>query len=135
MTTKINKRWLLDKRPKGIPDDSCWKWEEIEIPNLDDGKILIKSLFLSIDPYMRGRMNDSKSYVDPLKLGDVMVGESVGIVVESRSNNFQEGDYGRAAMAGLSMAPGPVGWAGLAGEALLGAPTILGTCCVKGLLL
>ena len=93
MSKRINRRWLLNKRPNGMPKDDCWKWEEVEVPELDDGKILIKSLYLSIDPYMRGRMNDGKSYAEPLKIGDVMVGESVGIVEESRSKNFQEGDY------------------------------------------
>ncbi|SVA84554.1 uncharacterized protein METZ01_LOCUS137408, partial [marine metagenome] len=59
-----------------MPELDCWKWEEVEIPDLDEGKILIKSLYLSIDPYMRGRMNDAKSYADPVKIGDVMTGES-----------------------------------------------------------
>ena len=93
MKERINKRWLLNKRPHGMPKEDCFKFEEIEIPSLEDEKILIKTLFLSIDPYMRGRMNDAKSYADPVKLGEVMTGESIGIVVESKSNNFEEGDY------------------------------------------
>ena len=93
MKERINKRWLLNKRPHGMPEEDCFKFEEIEIPSLEDEKILIKTLFLSIDPYMRGRMNDAKSYADPVKLGEVMTGESIGIVVESKSNNFEEGDY------------------------------------------
>ena len=91
--TRINQRWLLVKRPEGMPEDNCWKWEEVDVPELKNGEILIKSLYLSIDPYMRGRMNDAVSYTGPVQIGDVMVGESVGIVVESKSDNFKSGDY------------------------------------------
>ena len=62
--TRINQRWLLDKRPEGMPEDNCWKWEEVDVPELKNGEILIKSLYLSIDPYMRGRMNDAVSYTE-----------------------------------------------------------------------
>ncbi len=94
MIEKINKKWVLNKRPEGMPDDDCWKLEEVPIPEIKEGSILIKTLYLSIDPYMRGRMNDAKSYADPIKLGEVMTGESVGVVVESKSDNFSVGDYG-----------------------------------------
>ena len=87
--TRINQRWLLNKRPEGMPEDDCWKWEEVDVPELKDGEILIKSLYLSIDPYMRGRMNDAVSYTAPLQIGDVMVGESVGVVVKSKSDKFK----------------------------------------------
>ena len=87
--TRINQRWLLDKRPEGMPENNCWKWEEVDVPELKNGEILIKSLYLSIDPYMRGRMNDAVSYTGPVQIGDVMVGESVGVVVESKSDNFK----------------------------------------------
>jgi len=76
-----------------MPEDNCWKWEEVDVPKLKEGEILIKSLYLSIDPYMRGRMNDAVSYTAPLQIGDVMVGESVGVVVESQSDKFKLGDY------------------------------------------
>ena len=56
--TYINKQWLLDQRPKGMPGDECWKLNEVEVPPLKKGEVLIKILYLSIDPYMRGRMND-----------------------------------------------------------------------------
>ena len=93
MIEKINKKWVLNKRPEGMPDDDCWKLEEVPIPEIKEGSILIKTLYLSIDPYMRGRMNDAKSYADPIKIGEVMTGESVGVVVESKSDNFSVGDY------------------------------------------
>ena len=53
---KINKRWVLAKRPEGMPEDECWKLEEASINDLDESQILIKVMYLSIDPYMRGRI-------------------------------------------------------------------------------
>ena len=91
--TYINKQWLLDQRPKGMPGDDCWKLNEEEVPSLEKGEVLIKILYLSIDPYMRGRMNDGESYAAPAALGEPMTGESVGIVVESESDKFIKGDY------------------------------------------
>ena len=93
MTEAINKRWVLNKRPVGMPEDECWKLVELPVPEIEEGNILIKTLYLSIDPYMRGRMNDTKSYADPIKLGEIMTGESVGVVIESKSDNFKVGDY------------------------------------------
>lgn len=91
-----NTRVLLAKRPIGEPDDSCFQFETREVPALKEGQILIKVLWLSLDPYMRGRMNDVKSYADPMKIGDVMIGESAGIVIESKSPAFKVGDYATA---------------------------------------
>jgi NADPH-dependent curcumin reductase CurA len=87
-----NKQWLLDKRPNGMPEDHCWKLNNQSITSIDRNEILIKVDFLSIDPYMRGRMNDSKSYADPAKLGEPMTGETVGTVVESNSSKYLVGD-------------------------------------------
>ena len=90
---KVNKRWVLAKRPEGMPEDECWKLEEASINDLDENQILIKVMYLSIDPYMRGRMNDMKSYTEPVAIGEVMTGESVWQVIQSRSEKFQIGDY------------------------------------------
>ncbi len=87
-----NSRFLLNKRPKGMPEDDCWVLDNETITNLNHNEILIQSEYLSIDPYMRGKMNDGLSYTPPLKIGEVMVGESVGRVVESKSNKFKIGD-------------------------------------------
>ena len=87
-----NKQWLLDKRPNGMPEDDCWKLNNQSITSIGKNEILIKVDFLSIDPYMRGRMNDSKSYADPAKLGEPMTGETVGTVVESNSSRYLVGD-------------------------------------------
>jgi hypothetical protein len=85
-------QWLLDKRPTGMPENECWKLYEDKISEIGKNEILIEVKYLSIDPYMRGRMNDSKSYAAPAKLGEPMTGETVGVVVESNSNLFEVGD-------------------------------------------
>ncbi|MGJ8690600.1 MAG: NADP-dependent oxidoreductase [Gammaproteobacteria bacterium] len=87
-----NTKVLLAKRPTGEPDDSCFEFSTVETPALQEGQFLIKVNYLSLDPYMRGRMNDMKSYADPLQIGDVITGESVGTVIESRSSKFAVGD-------------------------------------------
>ena len=87
-----NLRFLLNKRPKGMPEDDCWLLDSQEITDLKNNEILIQTEYLSIDPYMRGKMNDGLSYTPPLKIGEVMVGESVGRIVETKSKNFKIGD-------------------------------------------
>lgn len=86
-----NTQVLLNKRPVGEPDDECFKLVEVDVPQLGENQILIKVCWLSLDPYMRGRMNDMKSYAEPLQIGDVMTGESSGIVVQSTSEKFPVG--------------------------------------------
>ena len=88
----INTQWLLDKRPEGMPEDSCWKMNEESITSLEANEILIQVKYLSIDPYMRGRMNEGASYAAAAKIGEAMTGETVGEVVESNSNLFKVGD-------------------------------------------
>ena len=88
----INTQWLLDKRPEGMPEDSCWKMNKESITSLEANEILIQVKYLSIDPYMRGRMNEGASYAAAAKIGEAMTGETVGKVVESNSNLFKVGD-------------------------------------------
>ena len=88
----INKRVLFAKRPLGEPNDDCFRMDEVATPDLGSNEILIKTCWLSLDPYMRGRMNDMKSYTEPMQIGDVMTGESTGIVEESNSDKWQVGD-------------------------------------------
>ena len=87
-----NSRFLLNRRPKGMPEDNCWTLNSEIITNLNNCEVLIQTEYLSIDPYMRGKMNDGLSYTPPLKIGEVMVGESVGRVIESKSRNYAIGD-------------------------------------------
>ena len=76
----INRKYLLDKRPTGMPEDECWKLVEEETVPLKSGEILIQVKFLSIDPYMRGRMNDGVSYAAPAKIGEPMTGETLSLI-------------------------------------------------------
>ena len=88
----MNTRIVLARRPEGEPTDDCFQIETEQLPELAENQILIKVCWLSLDPYMRPRMNDMKSYTKPTQIGDVMTGESSGIVVESRSEKFRKGD-------------------------------------------
>lgn len=87
-----NRQILLDNRPQGEASESNFKLVSSETPPLQDGQVLVRHHYLSLDPYMRGRMNDAKSYAQPQPLGQVMIGGTVGEVVESRSPKFSVGD-------------------------------------------
>jgi NADPH-dependent curcumin reductase CurA len=84
--------WHLEKRPQGMPTAEDFALKDIALPALDDGMIRVRNLWLSVDPYMRGRMNDTKSYVAPFALGQPMEGGAIGEVVESRADGFAPGD-------------------------------------------
>jgi NADPH-dependent curcumin reductase len=88
----VNPQILLDNRPTGEAVASNFKLVSSETAPLQDGQVLVRHHFLSLDPYMRGRMNDSKSYAVPQPLGQVMQGGTVGEVVESCSPLFKPGD-------------------------------------------
>ena len=90
--TTINRQITLAARPVGYPKLSDFKLVESPLPEPDDGQILVRALYLSVDPYMRGRMNARKSYAAPVEIGDVMTGEIVGEVVQSRHPDFKVGD-------------------------------------------
>ena len=77
----------------GEPTAKDFRLETSSLAPIKDGEVLIKTLYLSLDPYMRGRMSDAKSYADPVAIGDVMVAETAGIVIESKSDNYAPGDY------------------------------------------
>jgi NADPH-dependent curcumin reductase CurA len=87
-----NKQILLDNRPQGEATTGNFRLVTAETPPLQEGQVLVRHHFLSLDPYMRGRMNDAKSYAAPQPLGQVMQGGTAGEVVESRSARFQPGD-------------------------------------------
>ena len=80
------------RRPQGWPVTEDFEVVTVDTPSPADGECLIRVLYLSVDPYMRGRMRDAKSYAEPVPVGGVMVGGAVGRVVESRSSDFGEGD-------------------------------------------
>lgn len=88
-----NTQILLSSRPAGEATTANFTIVESPIPALSDGQVLVRHHYLSLDPYMRGRMNDAKSYAPPQPLGQVMIGGTVGEVVESRSPAFAAGDF------------------------------------------
>ncbi|KAB2902419.1 MAG: NADP-dependent oxidoreductase [Burkholderiaceae bacterium] len=87
-----NQQILLDNRPQGEASASNFKLVTTDTPALQEGQVLVRHHYLSLDPYMRGRMNESKSYAQPQPLGEVMIGGTVGEVVESRHAKFAAGD-------------------------------------------
>jgi len=87
-----NQQILLDNRPEGEAKASNFKLVESDTPALADGQVLVRHHFMSLDPYMRGRMNESKSYAQPQPLGQVMQGGTVGEIVESRNPRFAVGE-------------------------------------------
>ncbi len=92
MAARMNRQWLLAARPAGEFDERAFKLVETPAPSPKDGEILIHNIWLSLDPYMRGRMREGKSYVPPVQVGAVMEGGGVGEVIESRNPEFNPGD-------------------------------------------
>ena len=88
----LNKRVLLASRPQGAVTPDNFRLDEAPLPQPGEGEVLVRNEWLSLDPYMRGRMSDAKSYVPPAELGAPMVGQTVGEVVESKHPGFKPGD-------------------------------------------
>lgn len=91
--TMMNKQWRLKARPIGEPTADTWQYSETEVPAISDGQLLIKIEYISLDPAMRGWLNDAKSYIEPVQIGDVMRAGTVGQVLESKHAKFAVGDY------------------------------------------
>jgi NADPH-dependent curcumin reductase CurA len=83
----------LAARPRGVPGEDLFELAEVEVSDPEQGQVLIRNAFLSVDPYMRGRMNDARSYVAPFTLGEAMSGGAVGQVVTSRNPDCPEGSW------------------------------------------
>ncbi len=88
-----NRKFLLAERPRGEPDENTLRLETGDVPEPGKGQMLIRNEYLSLDPYMRGRMSDAPSYADPVEIGDVMVGGTVARVVRSNLDGFAEGNW------------------------------------------
>jgi hypothetical protein len=84
--------WHLKSRPSGMPTQDNFELKDIDLPPIGDGQVHVRNLWLSVDPYMRGRMNDVKSYVPPFQIGEPMDGGAIGEVVESRAEGLSPGD-------------------------------------------
>lgn len=87
-----NKQWLLASRPQGWVQESNFRFQETELPAIQDGQVVVKVRYLSLDPYMRGRMNETKSYAPSQPLNAVMIGGTVGQIVESKNPNYKTGE-------------------------------------------
>jgi NADPH-dependent curcumin reductase CurA len=83
----------LKERPVGMPINENFELVEVQIPEPRDGEFLVRNIWMSVDPYMRGRMTERKSYVSPFELGKALEGGCIGKVVESKNNQFTVGDY------------------------------------------
>lgn len=87
-----NRRFVLASRPRGFPSPDNFRLEAAPVPTPAEGQVLLRTLYLSLDPYMRGRMSDAPSYAPPVELNDVMVGGTVSRVEHSRHPQYREGD-------------------------------------------
>ena len=88
-----NRKFVLAERPKGEPDENTLRLETDDLPIPGKGQMLLRNEYLSLDPYMRGRMSDAPSYAVPVEIGGVMVGGTVAQVMRSDVDGFAEGDW------------------------------------------
>ncbi|MEL7292163.1 MAG: NADP-dependent oxidoreductase [Pseudomonadota bacterium] len=93
MTTTTNRRIVLASRPVGAPKESDFRLESVDKPQPGQGQMLLRSVYLSLDPYMRGRMSDAKSYAEPVAIDEVMVGGTVCQVEQSNHADFEVGEW------------------------------------------
>lgn len=90
--TLVNKQIILAERPSGMPDKNTFQFVKKNVDKLGENQILIRTLFVSVDPYMRGRMQDADSYIAPFKINEVIEGGSIGEVIKSTSDKFVQGN-------------------------------------------
>ena len=96
----VNRQWRLAEYPEGLPTETSFRWSEAEVPEPAEGQVLVRACYLSVDPYMRGRMRPEGGYAAPARIGEVMMGAVAGTVVASRNPAFPEGAF----------VEGPLGW-------------------------
>jgi len=103
-----NRQWRLATRPEGTPGEDVFEFVETDVPEPGPGEALVRSIYLSVDPYMRGRMDGTSGYADAWEIGDPLQGGVVGEVVESNGAGFEAGDVvtGNLEWADYSTAPG-----------------------------
>jgi NADPH-dependent curcumin reductase CurA len=93
MTETVSREIRLINRPMGLATENDFELAEVMIPEIEEGQILVRNAYISVDPYMRGRMGERETYIAPFELGKPLDGGCVGQVIESKSEKFQEGDY------------------------------------------
>ncbi len=92
MSGQINRQWRLARRPEGLIEESDFEWVEEPVRALDDGEVLVRNIYLSLDPANRGWVRQGPSYVEPVEIGDVMRGITIGVVEASRNSKIVDGD-------------------------------------------
>jgi NADPH-dependent curcumin reductase CurA len=93
MTETLSREIRLKNRPVGMPTENDFELAEVLIPEIREGQILVRNAYMSVDPYMRGRMGKRESYIAPFEIGKPLEGGAIGQVIESRGVQFREGDY------------------------------------------
>ena len=93
VSTHQSREIRLKRRPVGLPDESHFEMAQVTVPSPAEGEVFVRNIYMSVDPYMRGRMTDQKSYVPPFQLGAALEGGAVGEIVESNSDALQVGDH------------------------------------------
>lgn len=93
MSERVSREIRLKTRPVGLPQESDFELAEVDVGAPAEGEVLVRNIYMSVDPYMRGRMYDRKSYVPPFEVGAVLQGGAVGEVIESRNDDFGVGDH------------------------------------------
>jgi NADPH-dependent curcumin reductase CurA len=107
---RVTRQFKLAARPVGLPKESDFTLVEAPLPAPQPGEVVVKTSYLSVDPYMRGRITGVRTYADPVNIGDVMVGGTVGEVIESRDPSLQPGDFVAGAWGWRDHAVAPAAW-------------------------
>ena len=131
----MNKQLKLAKRPVGLPDEDTWVLEESNIPYPEEGEVLIKQEYISLDPAMRGWMRDARSYIPPVQIGEVMRAGSIGKVIKSNNHpSIKEGMYlsGWGGVQQYVTTDGSGGWYPVDPN-LAPLPTYIGTLGMPGM--
>ena len=132
----INRRIVLDSRPTGIPSPDNFRIEEVELPEIEDGQVLIENRVFAIDPAVRGMLDDVKSYMPPVPIGGLIPTMVLGRVIKSRNPAFQEGNYGRAFIGWEThsvISPGSVGFENIRVADDLPLTAYMGACGWSGI--
>ena len=132
----MNRRIVLHRRPTGVPVPENFRMEEVAVPELQDGQVLLENLLFAIDPAVRGMLDDVKSYMPPVAIGGLIPAMVLGRVIASRHPDFKEGDYGRAFIGWEDysvLSPAAVGFENVHVAADLPLSVYMGACGWSGI--
>ena len=133
MTSETNRRVVLASRPEAYPEPRHFRIEEVAIPQPREGEALVRTIWLSLDPYMRGRMREGPSYAAPVEIGGVMTGGVVGRVVESRTPELAVGDIVEGSLGWQEYAVAGPGALRVVDESLAPISTAIGVLGMPGM--